>query len=196
MLTPAPARRSDPIALGALLAAAFDGVHPFADQWCQQYRDAVGKGMYGTHRVHLHDGSPVPVGGTPPPAWRTVSASAYGRLCAVRHVAAYTAVQTAAAVLLTRLLGVRVKPRSLAVGMLINAVTHAVIDRRAPLYALADLARKTGYIEHCGAVRQKPDGGFAVEQGGPGSAAFELDQALHRLIGVFAAAVTAWAATK
>jgi hypothetical protein len=37
---------------------------------------------------------------------------------------------------------------------------------------------------------------LAAELSGPGTALMELDQALHRAIGVVAAAVTAWLATR
>lgn len=197
-MKPPYARRADRIAVAALLAAAFEGTHGFGDQWCQASRDSAGKGSYGTQLVHLKDGSPVDPDSPVPPAGPTLSATAYGRLCAARHVVAYSVVQTTATLLLTRLLGFRVKPSSVAVGLLINASTHAVIDRREPLLRLAKVFRKTGYIEHCQAVIPNPDseGGFVARTSGPGSALFELDQSLHRLIGLFAAAVTAWHSTR
>ncbi|MEU2961219.1 hypothetical protein [Streptomyces albidoflavus] len=61
---------------------------------------------------------------------------------------------------------------------------------------LAKKTRKTGYIEHCQAVRLDDEGTVTKELTGPGSAWMELDAALHRAIGVGAAAVTVWLTTR
>ncbi|MGW3747345.1 hypothetical protein ACWD62_44415 [Streptomyces sp. NPDC005146] len=58
--------------------------------------------------------------------------------------------------------------------MAINASTHAAIDRGALLLWLAKRTGKTGYIEHCQAVRLD-DGETTKEINGPGSAWMELD---------------------
>ncbi|MEU5660957.1 hypothetical protein ABZ802_35890 [Streptomyces sp. NPDC047737] len=55
---------------------------------------------------------------------------------------------------------------------------------------LAKKTKQTGYIDHCQAVRLDDEGTVTKELTGPGSAWMELDAALHRAIGVGAAAVT------
>ncbi|MFJ1838987.1 hypothetical protein ACIOJ9_34620 [Streptomyces sp. NPDC088175] len=60
---------------------------------------------------------------------------------------------------------------------------------------LAKKTGKTGYIEHCQAVRLDDDGKATKELTGPGSSWMELDAALHRAIGIGAAAVTTWLTT-
>ncbi|MFF7159638.1 hypothetical protein [Streptomyces sp. NPDC008139] len=62
------------------------------------------------------------------------------------------------------------------------------------LPTLADRAGKTGYIDHATAVRKPGDA--APELSGPGTALMELDEAAHRAIGVAAALVTTWLATR
>ncbi|MGW5449087.1 hypothetical protein [Streptomyces asiaticus] len=49
---------------------------------------------------------------------------------------------------------------------------------------------------HCQAVRLDDEGVVGKELTGPGSAWMELDAALHRAIGVGAAAVTTWITTR
>ncbi|WP_240661581.1 MULTISPECIES: hypothetical protein [unclassified Streptomyces] len=62
---------------------------------------------------------------------------------------------------------------------------------------LAQKAGKTGYIKHATVVRKA--GGEGTEYpapvqdvSGPGTALMEIDQAVHRAVGVAAALVTAW----
>ncbi|MFJ3505033.1 hypothetical protein [Streptomyces sp. NPDC090135] len=112
------------------------------------------------------------------------------------NVASYTAVQLAATVSVTRAFGYRVTPAALLAGAAINAGTHAAIDRGALLLWLAKKTGQTGYIEHCQAVRLDADGAVTKEINGPGSAWMELDAALHRAIGIGAAAVTTWLTTR
>jgi hypothetical protein len=126
----------------------------------------------------------------------TFTASQSSRRAVARHVASYTAGQLAGAIAVTRALGYRVPARALLAGAAVNAVTHAVIDRRAPLLWLAGKAGKSGYIGHCTAVRMDKDGTLTSEVSGPGTALMELDQALHKAIGVAAATVTTWLATR
>lgn len=183
------------LALTGTLIAVFDGLHPLCDQWLQNSKDAAAKGMHGTHLV-TRDGTPAE--GNPQQYGPTMTASAFGRRAAARHVASYTAVQVAASVAVTRAFGYRVPLTALLVGAAVNAVTHAVIDRREPLLWLADRAGKAGYIKHATVVR-KPGTDTTdpvVELSGPGTALMEMDQALHRAIGVGAATVTAWLATR
>ncbi|MEK8141724.1 hypothetical protein NKH18_01130 [Streptomyces sp. M10(2022)] len=74
------------------------------------------------------------------------------------HVASYTAVQLGATIAITRAFGYRVTPTALLAGAAINAGTHAAIDRGAVLLWLAKKTKKTGYIEHCQAVRLDDEG--------------------------------------
>jgi hypothetical protein len=62
------------------------------------------------------------------------------------------------------------------------------------LPTLAARAGKAGYIQHATAVRKPGDS--APELSGPGTALMELDEAAHCAIGVAAAAVTTWLATR
>ncbi len=119
-----------------------------------------------------------------------------GRRAVALHVATYTAIQSGAAIALTRTFGYRVPASALLAGAAINGFTHAAIDRGALFLWLAKKARKTGYIEHCQAVRLDKDGTPTKEINGPGTAWIELDGALHRFIGVIGAAVTTWLATR
>ncbi|MFH9390823.1 hypothetical protein ACIOEY_29125 [Streptomyces albidoflavus] len=64
------------------------------------------------------------------------------------------------------------------------------------LPTLAKKTKKTGYIEHCQAVRLDDEGAVTKEITGPGSAWMELDAALQRAIGIGAAAVTTWLTTR
>ncbi|WP_371801571.1 hypothetical protein OHA38_43425 (plasmid) [Streptomyces sp. NBC_01732] len=182
------------LALIGALVATWDGLHPFWDQWGQPGRDAKNKGAYGDHLVY-RDGTPV--GKEPEGDDRaghlTMTATCLGWVSAARHVAIYTAGQLAGTVVCTRALGYRVPVGALLAGTGINAVTHLVIDKRQPLLWMASRAGKGGYVEHCTVVRDvDEEGTVRVESSGPGSAAFELDQALHRAIGVGAALVTTW----
>ncbi|WP_329612643.1 hypothetical protein OG244_04500 [Streptomyces brevispora] len=61
---------------------------------------------------------------------------------------------------------------------------------------MAKKTKKTSCIEHCKAARVDDDGKAASELTGPGSAWTELNAALHRAIGVGAAAVTVWLTTR
>jgi hypothetical protein len=191
-----PTRTSaDRLALMGCLTAVFGELHPYFDQWAQRSEDAALKGLHGDHRVYA-DGTPAgeETGGrSGRPA---CTASQAGRRAAARHVASYTAGQLAGTMVVTRVLGYRVPPRALLAGTVINAVTHAVIDRRDPLLRLASRLGLAGYVEHCAAVRMAPDGTLTVEASGPGTALTELDQALHRGIGVAAALLTTWLATR
>ncbi|MFD9575546.1 hypothetical protein ACFWBI_37720 [Streptomyces sp. NPDC059982] len=91
------------------------------------------------------------------------------------HVASYTAVQLGATIAITRAFGYRVTPTALLAGAAINAGTHAATDRGAVLLWLAKKTKKTGYIEHCQAVRLDDEGAVTKEITGPGSAWMELD---------------------
>jgi hypothetical protein len=184
--------RGERLALFAALNTTFAGLHGLGDHWVQNSRDAAGKGAHGTHLVYADNGKPVT--DDPGRDGRTMTASAYGRACVTRHVASYSAVQLLASVAVTCAFRVRVPVRALLVGAAINGLTHAVLDRREPLLWLAARAGKAGYIQHATAVRKPGD--TAPELSGPGTALMELDEAAHRAIGVAAAFVTTWLATR
>ncbi|MGA4875845.1 hypothetical protein [Streptomyces lydicamycinicus] len=183
------------LALFGGLLAAFGEIHPFCDQWAQGSTTAKCKRFYGEHLVYL-DGVAVGEEKSPRAGEPTMTASARGRRAVALHVATYTAIQTGAAVALTRSFGYRVPASALLAGAAINGVTHAAIDRGALFLWLADKAKKRGYVEHCQAVRLDEAGEAQSEITGPGTAWIELDAALHRIIGVGAAAVTTWLATR
>ncbi|MGA5643346.1 hypothetical protein ACPCTN_31970 [Streptomyces cinereoruber] len=188
---PAPAQA---LALTGALLAIWDALHPLFDQWFQAGKDAANKGACGQHLVY-RDGTPVgeEAEGDDRTGQPTMTASRLGWISAARHVASYSAGQLTGTVLLTRVLGYRVPTSALLAGAGINAFTHLVIDKRQPLLWLAARAGKGGYVEHCTVVRRLDEDGVAqVEESGPGSAVFELDQALHRAIGAFAAVTTTW----
>ncbi|MFD8963300.1 hypothetical protein ACFV0W_41855, partial [Streptomyces anulatus] len=142
--------------------------------------------------VHPAHGTPATPNSTRP----TMTTSTLGRRAVACHVASYTAVQLAATIGITRAFGYRITPAALIAGAAINAGTHAAIDRGALLLWLAKRTKKTGYIEHCQAVRLADDGTVTREVNGPGSAWMELDASLHRVIGIGAAAVTTWLTTR
>ncbi|MGW4985414.1 hypothetical protein [Streptomyces mirabilis] len=188
-------RSVERLALFGTLLAAFGEIHPFCDHWAQGSTTAKCKRFYGDHLVYL-DGVAVGEEKTPRTGEPTMTASARGRRAVALHVAAYTAIQTGAAVALTRAFGYRVPASALLAGVAINGVTHAAIDRGAAFLWLVDKTGQLGYIKHCQAVRLNKDGEAQAEINGPGTAWIELDAALHRIIGVGAAAVTTWLSTR
>ncbi|MFB7673140.1 hypothetical protein ACFC26_17200 [Kitasatospora purpeofusca] len=182
--------RVEQLALFGALLATFEALHSLFDQWGQASRDAQGKGMYGDHLVH-DDGTPAE--GTQPHR-RVMTASRYGRLCATRHAATYTAGQLLAGLATTRACGYRVPAGPLLIGGAITMTTHALIDRRQPLLRAASRIGKGEYVEGCGVVRMEPDGSLRTDPAGPGTALFELDQAAHRALGWVAALTVTWLA--
>ncbi|MGW5930589.1 hypothetical protein ACWF2L_30825 [Streptomyces anulatus] len=179
------------LALFGTLLATFGELHPACDHWAQGSKTASRKRKYGTALVHA-DGTPATPNSTRP----TMTTSTLGRRAVACHVASYTAVQLAATIGITRAFGYRITPAALLAGAAINAGTHAAIDRGALLLWLAKRTKKTGYIEHCQAVRMDDKGTLTREVNGPGSAWMELDAALHRVIGIGAAAITTWLTTR
>ncbi|WP_242535535.1 hypothetical protein [Streptomyces albidoflavus] len=194
MATVLPAVFTERMALFGGLLAAFGEIHPFCDHWAQGSTTAKCKRLYGTHQVY-RDGVAVGEEKGDRSGEPTMTASARGRLAVAVHVASYTAIQTGAAVALTRSFGYRVPASALLAGAAVNGLTHAAIDRGAVFLWLADKAKKSGYVQHCQAVRLGEDGPYG-EINGPGTAWIELDAALHRIIGVGAAAVTTWLTTR
>lgn len=86
-----------------------------------------------------------------------------GHKALARHVATYTATQAAALLAGNRLLGLRLRPRSMAAALALSAGTHYLIDRRWPIQRLAGAIGKAGFYE----------------LGGPLGGAYLLDQAAH-----------------
>ncbi|QDN84425.1 hypothetical protein [Streptomyces sp. RLB3-6] len=191
----AMSRAVERLALFGGMLAAFGEIHPFCDHWAQGSETARCKRLYGSHRVY-RDGVPVGEEKDDRTGEPTMTASARGRRAVALHVATYTAIQTGAAVAITRTFGYRVPAAALLAGAAINAGTHAVIDRGALFLWLADRTGQRGYIKHCQAVRLDEHGDVHAEINGPGTAWIELDAALHRIVGVGAAAVTTWLATR
>lgn len=140
-------RSVERLALFGGLLAAFGEIHPFCDHWAQGSTTAKCKRLYGTHHVY-RDGVSVGQEKTDRSGEPTMTASARGRRAVALHVATYTAIQTGAAVALTRSFGYRVPASALLAGAAVNGVTHAAIDRGALFLWLADKARKRGYVEH------------------------------------------------
>lgn len=188
-------RAIERLALFGSLLAAFGEIHPFCDLWAQGSETARCKRLYGPQLVY-RDGRPAEAGDADRADEPTITASARGRRAVALHVATYTAIQSSAAIALTRAFGYRIPACALLAGAAINGVTHAGLDRGALFLWFAKKAGKTGYIEHCQAVRLDHDGTTKKEINGPGTAWIELDAALHRVIGVGAAAVTTWLATR
>lgn len=186
-----PRLTTERLALFGTMLATFGELHPLCDHWVQGSKTALRKRLYGEDLVHA-DGSPA----TPDSTRPTMTTSALGRRAVACHVASYTAVQLGVTVAITRAFGYRVTPAALLAGAAINAGTHAAIDRGAVLLWLAGKIGKIGYIEHCKAARVDDDGKATSELTGPGSAWMELDAALHRSIGIAAAAVTTWLTTR
>jgi hypothetical protein len=188
-------RSIERFALFGGLLAAFGEIHPFCDHWAQGSTTAKCKRLYGAHLVYL-DGVTVGEEKASRTGEPTMAASTRGRRAVALHVATYTSIQTGAAVALTRAFGYRVPASALLAGAAINGVTHVAIDRGGLFLWLADKLGQRGYVEHCQAVRLDEEGEAHAEINGPGTAWIELDAALHRIIGVGAAAVTTWLATR
>ncbi|MCC9312071.1 hypothetical protein LN042_34285 [Kitasatospora sp. RB6PN24] len=181
------------LALFATLLATFDALHPACDHWVQDSRSARCKRLYGDHLVYP-DGTPVE--GEHRTGEPVLTASQLGRRAAWKHVGSYSAVQLGASLAIGRALGYRIPLPALLAGTAINGLTHAALDRGAFLQWLADKTGKTGYLQHCTAARVGEDGTVTAELTGPGSAWLELDSAAHKAIGVAAAALTTWLATR
>lgn len=159
------------LALYAALETTFADIHPFCDQIVQNSEDAVNKGKPGP----------------------------LGRAACARHVATYSLVQYVTALGVTSALGYRVPTSALLAGTALNGLTHYVIDRREPLkrFLRTRLIGKSGYLAHATVVRREDKSGkLVIDEGGPGTALMELDQATHRAIGVGAALLTAWLAVR
>lgn len=140
--------RKDSLMHAALFSAAFGALyvgHSLGDFWAQRGSQVINKGRRG---------------------WS-------GRLACASHVATLTAIMGALVIATALITHMPVHPAMLAAGLAINAVTHYVADRRAPLQRFADLIGK-GEFWHLGAPRPGRDDNPTV-----GTGAFHLDQAWH-----------------
>ncbi|WP_329060571.1 hypothetical protein [Amycolatopsis sp. NBC_01480] len=177
------------IALFGALASMFHGLHLWADHWLQRPKDAVLKGLHGDELVYPSDGTPVARVDGLREDEAPVPARVVGRRAATGHVLTYAAGQLVVTEAVALTLGMRIPWRARLVGAAINFGTHWIIDRRRPLLWLAkQVNRKDIYIAFATVVR-KP--GNPPDESGPGTALYDLDQGLHKLLSVIAAAVTA-----
>ena len=88
---------------------------------------------------------------------------AEGHKALAAHVASYSATQGAALLVGNRLLGLGLRPRSIAAALALSASTHYLIDRRWPVRRAAERLGK----------------GRFYELGGPLGGAYLLDQSAH-----------------
>lgn len=138
----------NPTNLGTLFAALYIS-HHIADHWAQTTDQACGKGDPGWH----------------------------GRRACAGHVAGHMIVSIICLASLN-IIGIHLSVSTTAIGLGIIAVTHYWVDRRAPLYRLAALCGKAGFIAGCTVVRKPGD---APTEIGPGTGLYALDQSFHFL---------------
>lgn len=91
---------------------------------------------------------------------------AEGHKALAGHVASYVATQGAALLVGNRLLGLGLRPRSIAAALALSGVTHYAIDRRWPVRKAAEATGKGNFYN----------------LGGPLGGAYLLDQATHHLV--------------
>jgi hypothetical protein len=96
-----------------------------------------------------------------------------GRLAAGRHVLTMTAVKMIALAACWLVLGLPLHGPQLVAGIVLDAASHWWADRRSTLARLAHRLGKTGFYQF--AVQRD---GF-VDQHGPGTGAYVLDQSWH-----------------
>jgi hypothetical protein len=130
--------------LGSTFAALF-AAHQVADHHVQRDRDAQAKGLPGVE----------------------------GHLACARHVASYTATAVAALGAAHLAAGTRPRLGRTALGLAVSAVSHYVIDRRAPLKRFAELTGN-GKLYALGAPRPGRDDNPTL-----GTGAYALDQSAH-----------------
>ncbi|WP_157617287.1 hypothetical protein [Saccharomonospora marina] len=177
------------VALFGALASAFHGAHLWADHWLQRPKDAVLKGLHGDELVYPSDGTPASEVEVPREDETPVPARVVGRRAATAHVLTYAAGQLVVTEFVARVLGLRLPWRARVAGAVINFGTHWIIDRRRFLLWLAKrVNHKDTFIAYA-TVMRKP--GSAPDTSGPGTALYDLDQGLHKALGIVAAAVAA-----
>ncbi|MEU4827753.1 hypothetical protein AB0H37_38315 [Actinomadura sp. NPDC023710] len=165
--------------MGVFAAAAvvFIALHPFCDLWLQRRDDSIAKEKHGQTIVARG------------PDTKALTVSQLGRRAAARHALTYTGAQVAAAAIVLRSLGYRIPVTALLAGAVVNGGTHAVIDRRRFLEELAAWTGHTDFLTE-GTVLRKLGTKPRPAASGPGTALYELDAALHLLIGLIAAVLT------
>lgn len=174
-------------ALFGALTSTFHGLHLWADHWLQRPKDAVLKGLQGDELVYPSDGTPA--NGILREDEVPMPAAVVGRRAATGHVLTYATGQLIVTEVVVRLLGLRLPWRARLTGAVINFGTHWIIDRRRFLLWLAKrVNHKDTFIAYA-TVMRKPDA--EPDTSGPGTALSDLDQGLHKLLGVLAAAVMA-----
>jgi len=138
-------------AITTLVAFAFGlAGHYVGDHWLQTHEQACKKGLNGGN----------------------------GRMCAMwncaKHVITWSAAVTVFIAAAGWWLHLPLRPGWLAAGMALNAVTHFVADLRTPLLWLGRRLGRGRYLDYGNVVRSS-----GTAEGGPGTAAFHLDQAWH-----------------
>ncbi|GGQ77621.1 hypothetical protein GCM10010166_54470 [Couchioplanes caeruleus subsp. azureus] len=144
----------------ATFAAVFVALfvaHQVADHWIQ------------TDHQALHKGNP----------------GHAGRLACAAHVATYTVTAVIALHTVRFVLDLPLHPAQVAAGLTVSAVTHYFADRRAPLAALARLARLDAFYA-LGHPRASRDDKPCI-----GTGAYALDQSFHYLFLFVAALIIA-----
>lgn len=91
------------------------------------------------------------------------------------HVASYAGSQAVALIAANKLLGMKLKPSSIAAAVVFSGATHWFIDRRWPVRKLAETTGKKGFHD----------------LGGPLGGAYILDQSAHHLMEAVAAVIAA-----
>lgn len=150
------------LAAGLLAFVSLIGVHGIGDHWIQTSAQACKKAL---------DKEPMFVA---------------LRHCA-GHVASYTAAGAIAFLTLALWFGVPLSPGWVVAGLTFNAITHFIADLRTPLRWIADRTGLGGYVRHAQVRR----GGGVVEDTGPGTALFHLDQSWHIFWLLISAAIIA-----
>lgn len=93
------------------------------------------------------------------------------------HVATVTATKALILIPGLLLLGLPVSWAGVILALVVDAASHYLVDRGRPLRAMATAAGKAEYVERVTVIRTP---GGQAETTGPGTGAYELDQAWHR----------------
>lgn len=148
-----PTSTPDRLSVGTVLATLLVA-HSVADHWVQNDGDAQLKGKRGN----------------------------VGRRACARHVASYTATAALALAAVHRATGGRLPLGRTVAGLALSAVSHYVIDRRAPLRLAAEWTG-SGDFYQLGMPRAGRDDNPSL-----GTGAYALDQSAHQFF-LFAAAL-------
>jgi hypothetical protein len=129
----------------AAVFAALYAAHQVADHWVQTDRQTAHKGL---------------------PSWD-------GRRACAQHVATYMVTALVALAALAAETGWRPQVWPLLAGLTVSAVTHYIVDRRAPLVRLAGALGLVGFLQ-LGRPRPGRDDNACL-----GTGAYALDQSWH-----------------